>query len=53
MIAAILRRGHRSRELKRHQHLSPEFKKQTVELIVKEIAGGTFTDTVPTSDLVQ
>jgi integrase len=45
--------GHRSRELKRYQHLSPEFKKQTVELIAKEIAGSTITDTVHTSELIQ
>lgn len=44
--------GHRSRELKRYQHLSPEFKKQTVEMIAGELSG-TPTGTVPVSDLIQ
>ena len=30
--------GHRSRELKRYQHLSPLFKQQTVELIAQDLA---------------
>ncbi len=29
--------GHRSRELKRYQHLSPLFRQQTVELIAQEL----------------
>ncbi len=45
--------GHRSRELKRYQHLSPEFRKQTVELIAKELAGSTNSSTVQISELVQ
>ena len=29
--------GHRSRELRRYQHLSPELKAQTVDLIEREL----------------
>ena len=48
--------GHKSRELKKYQHLSPTFKQQTVELIAQELnvgAGkftGTPTDTVLKND---
>jgi integrase len=31
--------GHKSRELKRYEHLSPALKQQTVELIAGELAG--------------
>jgi integrase len=31
--------GHKSRELKRYQHLSPVFKQQTVELIAQDLSG--------------
>jgi integrase len=43
---AIIRKltGHRSRELERYEHLSPLLKRQTVELIAKEITD-TATDT--------
>src|SRR2546426_5994362 len=34
--------GHKSRELRRYEHLSPMIKKQTVELIAKEL--GWITD---------
>lgn len=44
--------GHRSRELQRYQHLSPEFKKQTVELIAGELSI-TNRITRLSSDLVQ
>jgi hypothetical protein len=46
--------GHKSRELKRYQHLSPQFRQQTVEMIAGELEGeekrasevtGTITDT--------
>jgi integrase len=50
MIAKMT--GHRSKELKRYQHLSPEFKKQTVELIAGKLSG-TPTGTVPVSELIQ
>jgi integrase len=47
--------GHRSRELKRYQHLSPMFKQQTVELIAQDLGedvdAGSETPTV--SDLAQ
>ncbi len=36
--------GHRSRELKRYQHLTPLFKQQTVELIAQDL--GKFSDTI-------
>ena len=36
--------GHRSRELKRYQHLSPLFKQQTVELIAQDLR--KFSDTI-------
>jgi hypothetical protein len=41
--------GHKSREMKRYQHLSPLFKQQTVELIAGELENstGTPTDTQP------
>jgi hypothetical protein len=44
---AIIRKltGHRSRELERYQHLSPLLKRQTVELIAKELSD-TASDTV-------
>ncbi len=44
---AIIRKltGHRSRELERYEHLSPVLKRQTVELIAKELTG-TATDTL-------
>ncbi|HEX8092055.1 MAG TPA: tyrosine-type recombinase/integrase [Blastocatellia bacterium] len=55
MIAKMT--GHRSRELERYKHLSPEFKKQTVELIANELQSGfegsTNSSTVIVSDLVQ
>jgi hypothetical protein len=55
MIAKMT--GHRSRELERYKHLSPEFKKQTVELIANELESGlegsTKSSTVIVSDLVQ
>jgi len=40
--------GHKSRELKRYQHLSPLFKQQTVELIAQDLSGssGTISGTV-------
>ena len=43
---AVIRKltGHRSRELERYEHLSPSFKRQTVELIAKTLSG-TPTDT--------
>jgi integrase len=43
---AIIRKltGHRSRELERYEHLSPILRRQTVELIAKELAG-TASDT--------
>ncbi|CAN5823779.1 hypothetical protein BH20ACI3_BH20ACI3_11430 [soil metagenome] len=37
---------HRSRELKRYQHLSPLFKQQTVELIAQDLAGKMVTQLV-------
>ena len=37
--------GHRSRELERYEHLSPLLKRQTVELIAKQITD-TATDTL-------
>jgi integrase len=39
--------GHKSRELKRYQHLSPVFKQQTVDLIAEELgkSPGKSTDT--------
>ena len=39
--------GHKSRELKRYQHLSPLFKQQTVDLIAEELGNspGNSTDT--------
>jgi integrase len=49
---AIIRKltGHRSRELERYGHLSPGLKRQTVELIARQLsASGTATDT-PASD---
>jgi integrase len=33
--------GHKSRELKRYQHLSPLFKQQTVELIAQDLSGNS------------
>jgi integrase len=42
--------GHKSRELKRYQHLSSEFRKQTVDVIAGKLTG-TITDTVPISEL--
>ncbi len=45
MIAKMT--GHRSRELKRYQHLSPEFKRQTVEIIAQKL-----TKAIPSSDLI-
>jgi integrase len=50
MIAKVT--GHRSRELKRYQHLSPEFRKQTVEMIAGELSI-TNRITQLSSDLVQ
>lgn len=38
--------GHRSRELKRYQHLSPLFKQQTVELIAQDLAEKMVTQLV-------
>jgi integrase len=37
MIAKMT--GHRSRELRKYQHLSPEFKRQTVEKIAEKLTG--------------
>ncbi len=37
--------GHKSRELKRYQHLSPLFKQQTVDLIAEELGNSTDTPT--------
>lgn len=37
--------GHKSRELKRYQHLSPIFKQQTVDLIAEELGNSTDTPT--------
>jgi integrase len=55
MIAKMT--GHRGRELERHKRLSPEFKKQTVELIASELQSGfdgsTNSSTMIVSDLVQ
>lgn len=47
--------GHRSRELKRYQHLSPIFKQQTVELIAQDLSenNGTVNDAHTVSDLPQ
>jgi len=47
--------GHRSRELKRYQHLSPLFKQQTVDLISQELgeSGDTKSSTPVVSDLPQ
>jgi integrase len=50
MIAKMT--GHRSRELRKYQHLSPEFKRQTVEKIAQKLTG-TSTGTVPVSELIQ
>lgn len=36
--------GHKSRELKRYQHLSPVFKQQTVELIAQDLSGNSDND---------
>ena len=44
--------GHKSRMLQRYQHLSPEFKRQTVEKIAQKLTG-TPTGTVPVSELIQ
>jgi hypothetical protein len=46
MIAKMT--GHRSRELQKYQHLSPEFKRQTVEKIAQKLTG-----TVSVSELLQ
>jgi len=48
MIAKMT--GHRSRELRKYQHLSPEFRKQTVERIARKLTG-TPTGTVTVSEL--
>jgi len=50
MIAKMT--GHRSRELQKYQHLSPEFKRQTVEKIAQKLTG-TSTGTVSVSELLQ
>jgi integrase len=45
--------GHKSRELKRYQHLSPLFKQQTVELIAQDLSGNsgdTISGTLAVSD---
>jgi hypothetical protein len=52
---AIIRKmtGHRSEELERYKHFSPEFKKQTTELIAGKLLeelGGTKRDTVTQND---
>jgi integrase len=44
--------GHRSRELRKYQHLSPVFKRQTVEKIAQKLTG-TSTGTVTVSELSQ
>src|ERR1700679_4133210 len=48
---AIIRKltGHRSRELERYEHLSPVLRRQTVELIAREITD-TATDTPDSGD---
>ena len=48
---AVIRKmtGHRSEELERYKHFSPEFKKQTTELIAGKLLeelGGTKRDTI-------
>ncbi|OLE51290.1 MAG: hypothetical protein AUG51_24015 [Acidobacteria bacterium 13_1_20CM_3_53_8] len=48
MIAKMT--GHRSRELRKYQHLSPEFRRQTVERIAQKLTG-TSTGTVTVSEL--
>ena len=48
MIAKMT--GHRSRELRKYQHLSPEFRKQTGERIARKLTG-TSTGTVTVSEL--
>jgi integrase len=50
MIAKMT--GHKSRELQKYQHLSPEFKRQTVEKIAQKLTG-TPTGTVSVSELIQ
>lgn len=50
MIAKMT--GHRSRELRKYQHLSPEFKRLTVEKIAQKLTG-TPTGTVAVSELIQ
>ncbi|HEX8649588.1 MAG TPA: site-specific integrase [Pyrinomonadaceae bacterium] len=50
MIAKMT--GHRSRELRKYQHLSPQFRKQTVERIARKLTG-TSTGTVTVSELLQ
>ena len=50
MIAKMT--GHRSRELRKYQHLSPEFKRQTVKKIAQKLTG-TPTGTVAVSELIQ
>lgn len=48
MIAKMT--GHRSRELRKYQHLSPVFKRQTVEKIAQKLTV-TSTGTVTVSEL--
>jgi hypothetical protein len=44
--------GHRSRELRKYQHLSPVVKRQTVKKIAQKLTG-TSTGTVTVSELSQ